>query len=205
MKLPQSELAFHVTLASLIRENLPLVRRRTVRPEPASRRVKDRPDSEEGEEVEAADEAGFERIFATEEGAFWVVHEPALRPHAAAAPCSSVNATVIHSLSTSYIYIEGREEGMRLELLGMAATPASVYQSNVFQHREEIVQSLVALAKLRLARAGGVAGVRRGGLVPVHVAALETVGRCLKEHWTTLIRLAKDRGEEEEEEEEVHH
>ncbi|KAG0142359.1 hypothetical protein CROQUDRAFT_717735 [Cronartium quercuum f. sp. fusiforme G11] len=201
-KLPKSELAFHVSLVSLLTEHLPLLRHRTVRPEPSSRRTR-AVDSEEGEEVEAEESAGFERMYEREEAAAWIVHESSIRPHTLGTlpGTGCVNSSVVHSLNTSYVYFEGASGGIQVELLGTAATPGSVYQASLFQHREEIAQSLVQLSRLRVARSGSTVGAIAGAskraeglsrLLPMHLAGIEIVGKCLRGHWRTLMKMAED-------------
>ncbi|KAA1107660.1 hypothetical protein PGT21_021179 [Puccinia graminis f. sp. tritici] len=201
--LPASEVAFHVTLSSVMMSDVPMLRRVGAGEGPSTTRLSTtRRESvtegggggegvsdlemgevegpEEGEEgvadrAEGGEEGGGVEKLGGGPEPVWVVHESTLRPHSSFDPQSptssmprSVNATIVHSLSSSYIYSHqcpvspgsldsfpsgttpsGRGGRFRVDLLGTAASPASVYQANLFQHREEVIHSLVLLSRLK--------------------------------------------------------
>lgn len=253
--LPTSELAFHVTLASVMLSDVPLLKRVPPFENLATTTTATQANSDQGEpgsdlemgEVECVEEGeesnngrsagggtnlnskpeedaansvgGSDKIFGGPEP-IWVSHESTIRPHSfhddwdddyhsssASHPTShhqssvtsrrplSVNETIVHSLSTSYLYhldcptkngignlLTNRSGQIndhpiddtshqsnrnslgssshynggrfRLDLLGTGSTASSVYQFSLFQHREEIVNSLVQLSKLKSLRMG---------------------------------------------------
>jgi hypothetical protein len=264
--LPASEVAFHVTLSSVMISDVPMLRRTAAIGEgPSTMRLESVMEGvgggegasdlemgevegpEEGEEgvgdrgegvEEGSSGGGVEKLGGGPEPV-WVVHESTLRPHSSfdhQSPTSSmprsVNSTIVHSLSSSYIYSHqcpanpgsldalppatpsgGRGGRFRVDLLGTAASPASVYQANLFQHREEIIHSLVLLSRLKHLRSSSSSQhpshsgrpddlyidvddddeMKASGadlaLLPVHLSSLLILARLLNSHLDRLSDL----------------
>ncbi|POW02708.1 hypothetical protein PSTT_11599, partial [Puccinia striiformis] len=185
--IPVSEIAFHVTLSSVMFRDIPILKRRVDTEDPSGwRRIRSRDGEvevmEEGEEgtVKGGGSNSSAPISKTEEesvaGVESYLEDQSRSGYADSRGSShedaegrSINGTIVHSLSTSYIYhlhtpfhsapttgSTGHPGGQRFrfDILGTAATPASVYQANLFQHREEIIHSIVQLSKLKSLRTG---------------------------------------------------
>lgn len=216
-KLPRSDLAFHVTLTSISTDELPLIRRRNVRPEPVMKKItkeKIMVDSEEGEELEVngggggggeEKNMGFERVFDKQlEGNYWILNESSIRPHSInlrnlGTENGSMNERIVSSLSTSYLVYETGEdfEGLRIEILGTGGTFNSVLNANLFQLREELVHSIIQLSKLRVARSlGGSNANRRKAGIPAHLFVGSFLGRVLAEYWARVRGLAEHEDED---------
>ncbi|KAH9440117.1 hypothetical protein Pst134EB_030747 [Puccinia striiformis f. sp. tritici] len=277
--IPVSEIAFHVTLSSVMFRDIPILKRRVDTEDPSGLMKTSENEAgiiggegsdlemgevevmEEGEEgtvkggggsnssapiskTEEESVAGVEKLFGGPEP-IWVSHESTIRPHSSYADSRgsshedaegrSINGTIVHSLSTSYIYhlhtpfhsapttgSTGHPGGQRFrfDILGTAATPASVYQANLFQHREEIIHSIVQLSKLKSLRTGFPPsthshslsdngdkeeedGFNNGNvdlLLPVHLNSLRIIGNQLVRNWTRLSQLFSTNEDDEEEE-----
>lgn len=235
--LVSSEIAFHVTLASVMLSDIPVLRRGPqvnesgmISPgvtegggeagsELEMGEVQGLEEGEEGGRVggsaQMVGEEG-ERMFGGPEP-IWVSHESTIRPHSSynddgllSRPSifsnrpRSVNGTIVHSLSTSYIYhlscpgqsglvdmflpsrngsgTGGGGGRFRVDILGTAATSGSVYQANLFQHREEILHSLVQLCKLKSLRSGLLLHPHHSPFLPIHLSSLLAVGNALSRH-----------------------
>jgi len=235
--LVSSEIAFHVTLASVMLSDIPVLRRGPQVNESGMKspgategggeagselEMGEVQGLEEGEEgVRAAGSAQMmeeegDRMFGGPEP-IWVSHESTIRPHSSynddgllSRPGTlsnrprSVNGTIVHSLSTSYIYhlscpgqsglvdmllpsrngsgMGGRGGRFRVDILGTAATSGSVYQANLFQHREEMLHSLVQLCKLKALRSGLLLHPHHSPFLPIHLSSLLAVGNALSRH-----------------------